>query len=290
LGLAASLVAVLTLAGTSRADPTKNECIDADAKAQDLKRDHKLTAARDQLVICSSPACPGLVRADCASRLAGVEAILPSMVFDVVDPAGARLSGVTMTIDGVNFTPPDGTTTVALDPGSHTIVFHTPTNQDVTKTVVAGEGERGMHSRVEMGPPIVAAPAPVVAVKASDSGGGLGTQRVLGIVAAGAGLTGIVVGSIFGAMALSAKSAVIGDCGATCTPSQLPQAQSDHSSGITDSTISTIGFIAGGALLAGGAVLFFTGGTPASKPTTGSLTVVPSVGPGTGQMLVVGRF
>src|SRR5207237_2673547 len=48
----------------AHADPTKDQCVDADTKAQSLRRDGKLSAARDQLKMCAAQACPELVRDD----------------------------------------------------------------------------------------------------------------------------------------------------------------------------------------------------------------------------------
>jgi hypothetical protein len=58
---------------------------------------------------------------------------------------------------------------------------------------------------------------------------------------------------------------------------------------MTDGTISTVAFIAGGALLVGGAVLFFTAHPSSQQPATGVL-FTPSVGPGGGGVLLTGAF
>ncbi|HEY6461287.1 MAG TPA: hypothetical protein VIY73_14075, partial [Polyangiaceae bacterium] len=68
------------------------------------------------------------------------------------------------------------------------------------------------------------------------------------------------------------------------------QAASDHSSAQSDGTISTVAFIAGAALLAGGAVLFLVSGHPSETPTTGALVVAPSVAPGGGGFFLRGVF
>jgi hypothetical protein len=64
-----------------------------------------------------------------------------------------------------------------------------------------------------------------------------------------------------------------------------------HSTLDTESTISTVGFAAGGALLAGGAILFFTGGhaSESGGAATGWL-LAPSVGPGSAGLSMRGGF
>ena len=65
--------------------------------------------------------------------------------------------------------------------------------------------------------------------------------------------------------------------------------QSDVDSYHSLGTISTIGFIAGGVLAAGGAVLFFTAPSSKSAPAqTGSAFISPYIGPGS--VGAVGRF
>ncbi|HEY3818280.1 MAG TPA: hypothetical protein VGL81_13970 [Polyangiaceae bacterium] len=108
----------------------------------------------------------------------------------------------------------------------------------------------------------------------------MGTQKILGLAAGGVGVAGLVVGGVFGMLTLSKKSQQQSDCGSACSPASHTQAVNDHSVGMTDATISTVGFIAAGALLVGGAVLFLTA-HPSSQPITGWL-VAPSAGPGGG--------
>ena len=59
--------------GAARADGataiSRDACIDANAKAQELRRDGKLSEARTALNTCSNRACPGMVRDDCTLRL-----------------------------------------------------------------------------------------------------------------------------------------------------------------------------------------------------------------------------
>ena len=50
--------------GPARADVTKDQCPDANAKGQELRRDSTLSAAREQLDI-SDATCPMIVRDDC---------------------------------------------------------------------------------------------------------------------------------------------------------------------------------------------------------------------------------
>jgi len=141
--------------------------------------------------------------------------------------------------------------------------------------------------------PLAEAPAPFSApppIEPAPPRVPLGTQKILGLVAGGVGIAGIAVGGALGMMAFGQKTQQQSDCGtpATCTHAGQSQAFNDRSTGLTDSAISTVAFIAGGAMLVGGVVLFVTGPSP-KQPVTG-LLVAPSVGPGGGGLSLAGGF
>jgi hypothetical protein len=95
------------------------------------------------------------------------------------------------------------------------------------------------------------------------------TQRTVGLVLGGVGLVGLGLGTVFGLVAIDENNQAIaaGCAGATCPPGSgatLSDAALDHA------TLSTVFFIAGGAILATGAVLYFT--APRPRKETVSLT------------------
>jgi hypothetical protein len=277
---------------------TKDQCVDANGQGQHLRADGKLSAAREQLRTCANPACPAMVRSDCTKRLDDLESAQPTIAFEVKDASGADVVAVKVTVDGKPLADRLDGTPLAVDPGEHVFGFDIEGQSPVTRTLVLTEGVKGRRERVVVGPgaPVPAATAalpatPSAAESASASeGGGLGTGRLLGLVAGGVGVAGLAVGGIFGALTLSERSQQESACGSPCSSSSHTQALGDHSTGMTDATISTVGFIAGGALVLGGAVLFFTARpSPQPQPTTGVL-VLPGVGPGGGGVLLKGAF
>lgn len=83
------------------------------------------------------------------------------------------------------------------------------------------------------------------------------TQRTVGLVLGGVGLLGLGFGTVFGLVAIDENNRALqaGCEGAVCPPGQgaaLSSAALDHA------TMSTVFFIAGGALVATGAVVYFT--------------------------------
>jgi hypothetical protein len=303
--LAAATVLMIA-SGVARAEMTKAQCIDANTKGQDFRRDGKLSAAREQLRACADPSCPGIVRDDCTRRLDEVERAQPTVAFEVRDAAGADVSAVTVTMDGKPLAEGLGGTALPVDIGAHVFAFTVAGQEPVVRTLLVTEGEKGRRERIVVGTtpsPSTERPAATGEPKAAPpaeegrsstaepvpAGGSMTTQKVLGLVTGCAGLAGIAAGSVFGLMTLSEKSQQESDCASASACTDHTKAVSDHSTGLTDSTVSTAGFIAGGALLVGGAVLFFTAHSSDTSATTG-LLVIPSLAPGGGGMSLRGGF
>lgn len=202
---------------------------------------------------------------------------------------------MTVTVDGQPLADKLDGRALRVDPGEHEFIFTVAGQTPVTEKIVMKEGEKDRHERVVIGapPPPLALPPTVPEVSSSDaSKPGLGAQKWVGIVGAGAGVVGVVIGGVFGGLTASAINQQKTDCASASHCANYAQAASDHSTWTTDGTISTAAFIAGGVLIAGGAVLFFTAPRHASEASAAAarLVVVPSVGPGGGAMLLRGEF
>lgn len=109
----------------------------------------------------------------------------------------------------------------------------------------------------------------------------------LGLLTAAVGVAGVVTGGVFGALASSSRSAladaVDGDprCAgaypnARCAPAAAARLGPLQDRAFTQSTVSTVSFIAGGVLVAGGIVMYVL--SPSSSRATTAATF--RVGPG----------
>lgn len=112
------------------------------------------------------------------------------------------------------------------------------------------------------------------------------TQRTLGIVAGGAGILGVAVGSVFGLISISKKNAADKECRASDSTKCTEQGVSLAKDGIAAGNISTVAFITGAALLTGGVVLYLTA-PDASSP---SVALAPSIGPTSAAVSLSGHF
>jgi serine/threonine-protein kinase len=198
-----------------------------------------------------------------------------------VDPA-ADVPGLVVKRDGEPVGRAGWGTAVPVDPGAHTVEASAPGRRPwQSQAVVEGPAAKASivvpPLAVDTSPPVPAPPAPgtpppVPPPAAPPSTPG-STQRVLGVVTASVGLAGIAVGSIFGVLAKGHQN----DAGPHCSGTECDVTGiSDLGDARTAATVSTIGFIAGGALLAGGVVLYLV--APRGSPGTGLLVAPGSDG------------
>jgi hypothetical protein len=277
-----ALLALTSVHVAQAAAPTVPECLSASEASIKLRSEHRLRLARAQLLTCASASCPGEVAEECSRRMDQITAAIPTVVFEVKDGTGHELSAVSVTMDGEVVADHLDGTALTLDPGSHAFAFEVAGQPAVTETIILHEGDKGRHESVTLGSPLavgaaVTAPPAVPLGSASASPAILpaanpgNARRVLGIAVGSGGLAGLAVGGIFGGLTLSEKSALNSAC-----PSHqgcLGPAISDHTNGLTYATVSTVGFIAGSTLLAGGLALYLT--APSGRVVTVDVQVMP---------------
>src|SRR5207302_459194 len=86
---------------------------------------------------------------------------------------------------------------------------------------------------------------------------GISTQQTLGLVVGGVGVIGVGLGSYFGIRAITKNSDAESHCdGVLCDPDGVDLTNKAK----RDAVASDIAFLAGGVLVATGAVLYLTGG------------------------------
>ena len=264
------------------APPTKRECIDANAEGQSQMKAGKLRDAQSSLHMCASAACPAAVRDDCALRLDELERLIPSLVFEAKDASGKDLALVRVKVDGRPLADRLDGKALPVDPGEHTFTFEVVGYAPVTRTLLLREGDRARRERVILVPSGIEPPADK---EAPADGRG---QRVLGIVIGSAGIVGLGVGGVLGGLASSTWSSAKGCVSATTTDcANREQAMADHDSAVALATGSTIGFIAGGALLVTGVIVFLTAPKHA---TTAAARFLPGLGPAARTAMIVGTF
>ncbi len=177
---------------------------------------------------------------------------------------------------------------VPVDPGQLKVVAEAPGYESFETTVLVGEGGSGATLTV---PALVKLPEEAPPPKAEDEPGparrevvmtsdevkppGSG-QRTAGLLVAGLGVVGVGVGGAFGILAMQAEKDAGEFCdGDTCLVDTDGVKLTDEAR--QHALVSTIGFAAGGVLLAGGLTLYFTA---PKKQETAKLHLLPTVGGG----------
>lgn len=187
------------------------------------------------------------------------------------DDAGPQLE---VRRDGVALQPAELGSPIPVDPGEHTIEAVAPGKQawslkvqvggDSAKVSVeipklqASEGGAPAAAPATTPSPATGAPSGAETAPPKTDGGNSGrAMRTAGLVVGGVGVVGLGLGGFFGLRASSKWADAKGKCmdyPYGCTSEALDLQSSARSSG----TVSTVAFIAGGALLATGIVLFVT--------------------------------
>lgn len=261
-------------------------CFDAALQGQMLRDQHKLIEARAQFLVCAHPECPTGMHSDCANWLDAVERSMPTVVLAATDGAGGSLADVAVQMDGHPVVAGLDGTAIDVNPGIHKFRFERADGSTAERIVQVNEGDKNVRIAVV----IDASPPPAPPLKPPSSQGST-ALRVLGLTLGTVGVAGVIEGTVFGLFTASKIAEQKSDCPTSgCTERGHALAITDHSTATTDGTISTVSFIAGGALAVTGALLFLTPNGGSSKRQQTGLTVLPSAGPGGGALFLRGEF
>jgi hypothetical protein len=219
-----------------------------------------------------------------------IKARLPRLTISLAEDAPPR---TTVVRDGVPIDVGTLDVAVGVNPGTHQVIVTAPGYRERRFEVMLREGARE-RERVRPGPKL-AAELPAVSraepsAQASDSGQ---PQLVdlLSYSALGVGAAGLVVGSVLVVVSKSTYDhALSSECGTTggyadprtCNLTGYNDVQSAHG----QAAAATVAFIAGAALLGGGAYLYFT----APKAKAGDVSVGATVNAGSGALTLQGRW
>lgn len=292
--VAAVLGALSLLASREVRADAKQECAAAYDATQTLREQGKLLEARQQALACSNANCSSYVVKDCTQWASEIEASLPTVVFVVQDASGADTTAVRVSVDGHVLGEKLDGKAVPLNPGEHVIRFEMAGAGPVEQKVLIRQGDKyrnlsaafkgdkpkdAQPSTLHEAPPSQppgprhdsATPSPPPSQRETNSG-----WRYTSYGAAGLGVLGLVVGAVSGAMVMSQHKTLVNECPDGGCSSDLHGTLESYRA---KALVSTIGFIGGGALLAGGVGLYFFGPQPsATGAASGSVTPVIGLG------------
>jgi hypothetical protein len=158
LGVLAMLAGVSSHA--SAQGDNKTVCTDSYVANQKLRREGKLTLAREQLVQCAQESCPGAIKTDCARWLGELEQNIPTIVIDAKGRDGKDTVAVRVFVDGDKVADQLDGRPIPIDPGAHTLRFEHEGANAVEQAVVVQQGVKNRSVIVSFAPAATADPEP----------------------------------------------------------------------------------------------------------------------------------
>ncbi len=248
-----TLSVVLTFAIVTLGEPalagTKEECLEAHGRGQDLREKGQLLAAKRAFFACAQSTCPNVVQADCGRMGEEVDRLVPTLGFGARDDAGADLPATTVFVDGtlVANRLDDGRLR-EVEPGTHTVRF-VHDGREKTQTLVVVQGEKGRIVSVVFDDPQKQKPVPPP--PRSDAGRPIGP-----LVFAGIGLGVMGVG---GALAAIGVTQVPSQCSLAAKDCAAPPGDAVYGKAQTAVTLTNVGIgvgIAGASMLLVGLIWY----------------------------------
>ncbi|AKV03854.1 hypothetical protein AKJ09_10517 [Labilithrix luteola] len=165
----------------------------------------------------------------------------------------ASAPGLELRLDDAPLAREDWQTPLPVDPGSHRVTAAAPDHRTFETTIVAKES-----TTLDLDVPPLVDTRPAVTIPTTPAPSS--PQRTLALVTGGVGVVAVGVGTVFGILALSHHSNAESACASDMYQFRCPteNGASEWNAARTAGNLSTAGFIAGGVLLAGAAVLWFT--------------------------------
>jgi hypothetical protein len=237
-------------------------------------------------------------RADVARQHAqALEPKLDRLTIEIA-PSVPRV-GLSILRDGLPVSTEELGLAVPVDPGDHAVIVSAPGHSPRTLNAHVGPEAPNATVRVDSlddaataavpapaPAPTGSAPAPTPETPGEGDDPGR-TRRLIGLAGMGVGVVGLGVGAVFGLLAKGAldSSNSNGHCSASdhCDSTGL----ADRQDASSKATLSTVFFIVGGVVGAGGVVLYLTAPSAAS---TAAVTLAPAPMAGGGGALVSGSF
>lgn len=214
---------------------------------------------------------------DAAARLAPN---ISKLVIEVPPPAS--VDGLSVALDGRPVARAEWGVATPIDPGRHTMRISAPNRVTATREVAFD----GTAAQKTVSIPVLAVrPAPVPEPVVAEGEPRGRTQRILGFVVGGVGVAGLAMGAVFGFRA----SAQNDEASAHCRDVNLCDAEGIRldEEARDAAMVSTVAFIAGGALAAGGLVLLLTAPNARGPARSATLGVRGAPG-GTGGAVTFG--
>lgn len=283
---------VVSIGIASAGELSKEQCVDAHSRAQDVREQGKLSLARKLFLTCAQASCPPAVQADCARLADDLTNLQPTIVLVARDGNGNDLPNTSVYIDGALIVTALDGKPVDVDPGTHTVRF-TNGGKDEIVTVVIGSGEKTRTVAARFGSPAPIAPQRAGALPLVDREAPVRTPRSRTTHPGGAMVIAIAGGGIAligGAVAFYGASQIPDSCSLSTHECAAPPGDPVFARAASGTRTMNIGIVTGAvgvAALAGGLVWYFAGAKTTKETPT---QVSPVVTNGSAGFAVTGSF
>ncbi len=215
---------------------------------------------------------------DWAARAEGrAKALFPTLSHLTIDVASPP-PGLDVRRDGKSLDAGSYNSAMPTDPGHHAIDATAPGKLAFHQEVDVGPKGASAHVSVTLENAPVAAGTdhqtplvPVTPQPTQDTSRGSG-MRIAGLTTLGVGVAGVILGGVFGGLAIGKKNDASPNCVSDFSRCNTA-GKASVDDAMTFANISTVAFIAGGVLAAAGLTIFFL--APKSKESSVSFTVSP---------------
>jgi hypothetical protein len=218
---AAAALAIGLASAPAPAADDKQQCIDAYEQSQRLRRDGKLRAAHERLVVCSNRACPEAAQLDCTRWLAEVETAQPTIVVSAKGPGGEEMTGVRVLVDGELAAERLDGRAIAVDPGPRRVRVESPDARVLEQSALFREGEK--LRAIEFSFPPAATPSPGIApppMTAAPAPSGW-SPPLASYLLGGAGVVAIGVGIYLDVTGKDQETNLKNTCAPSCSHSDV---------------------------------------------------------------------
>jgi hypothetical protein len=218
------------------------------------------------------------------------EALAPRLSFVTFEVSRGAAQGLELRQDGKVVDAASFGRPVPVDPGEHLLEASAPGKSPWSKRYQVGQ--EGARETVSV-PALQALPTSPVAVEMTAPEGdrssrGLTETQIGGLVVAGVGVVGIVVGGVSGLRAMSKQRDSDPGCN-TFNQCTSPAAVSDRRDAVRAAGFATVTMVTGGFLVLAGSTMYFLGGRT-KRSSVGVTRAGPALLPGGGGVALGGRF
>lgn len=151
------LSATLVCAWAHADDTVRIDCPAVSEDAQRLRQQSKYREARERFHACADPACPAVVRKDCAQWQADLDQTMPTIVVAGLDENDRDVIDAELAVDGVIVATHLDGKPLPMNPGAHELRVTASQRYPVTLPVVVREGEKNRVVRLKFASKAVAA-------------------------------------------------------------------------------------------------------------------------------------